>query len=117
MVGNPGAHLHFIDAVIGHEKDTGVYGAMNALVLLDRQRLIVDTHINYDPTAEQLVEITQLAVAEKRALSILSRKVSLTLALEFFGSSSAASAEKMRKVYQLLREKQSRYRSARRNAR
>jgi malate dehydrogenase (oxaloacetate-decarboxylating)(NADP+) len=103
MVGNPAAHLHFIDSVIGHEKDTGVYGAMNALVLPDRQLFIVDTHINYDPTAEQLVEITQLAVAEMRSLHI-EPKVAL-LSHSNFGSSSATSAEKMRKVYQLLREK------------
>jgi malate dehydrogenase (oxaloacetate-decarboxylating)(NADP+) len=103
LVGSPSAHLHFIDVVIGHEKGTNVYAAMNALVLPDRQLFIVDTHINYDPTAEELAEITRLAVAEMRSLNI-EAKVAL-LSHSNFGSSTAASAEKMRKVYQILREK------------
>ncbi len=103
LVGSPSAHLHFIDEVIGHEKGTNVYAAMNALVLPDRQLFIVDTHINYDPTAEELAEITRLAVAEMRSLNI-EAKVAL-LSHSNFGSSTAASAEKMRKVYQILREK------------
>ena len=103
IVGNPAAHLHFIDVVIGHEKGTDVYAAMNALVLPDRQLFIVDTHINYDPSAEQLAEITRLAVQEMRSLSI-EPKVAL-LSHSNFGSANTQSAEKMRKVYQILREK------------
>ena len=34
------------------------YACMNGLMLPGRQVFLVDTHVNYDPTAEQLAEIT-----------------------------------------------------------
>jgi malate dehydrogenase (oxaloacetate-decarboxylating)(NADP+) len=37
---------------------------MNGLMLPGRQVFLVDTHINYDPTAEQLAEITTMAAEE-----------------------------------------------------
>lgn len=37
---------------------------MNGLMLPERQVFIVDTHVNYDPSAEQLVEITLMAAEE-----------------------------------------------------
>jgi malate dehydrogenase (oxaloacetate-decarboxylating)(NADP+) len=75
---------------------------MNALVLPDRQIFIADTHINYDPSAEQLAEITRLAAAEMRSFSI-TPKVAL-VSHSNFGSSQMPSAEKMRKVLEILRQ-------------
>ena len=37
---------------------------MNGLMLPGRQVFLVDTHINYDPSAEQLAEITMMAAEE-----------------------------------------------------
>ena len=37
---------------------------MNGLMLPGRQVMLVDTHVNYDPTAEQLAEITVMAAEE-----------------------------------------------------
>ncbi len=37
---------------------------MNGLLLPERQVFIVDTHVNYDPSAEQLAEITIMAAEE-----------------------------------------------------
>ena len=54
-------HLQYIDAVIGREPGANVYGAMSGLVLPGRQIFLVDTHINADPSAEQLAEITLMA--------------------------------------------------------
>ena len=102
VVGSAAAHLHFIDVVIGHEPGAKVYGAMNGLVLPNRQVFLVDTHINYDPTAEQLAEITKLAAQELRALGIIP-KVAL-LSHSNFGSSQMPSAEKMRQVLAILKE-------------
>ena len=101
VVGSASAHLHFIDIVIGHEPGATVYGAMNGLVLPNRQVFIVDTHINYDPTAEQLAEITKLAAIELRSLGIVP-KVAL-LSHSNFGSAQTPSAEKMRKVLEILK--------------
>lgn len=102
IVGNFSAHLHYIDAVIGHETGTSVYAAMNALVLPDRQLFIVDTHINYDPSAQELAEITRLAANEMRSFNIVPKAA--LLSHSNFGSSNTPSAKKMREVLAILRE-------------
>lgn len=96
------AHLQYIDAVIGHEPGANVYGAMSGLVLPGRQIFLVDTHINADPNAEQLAEITLMAAGELRKLGIVP-KVAL-LSHSNFGSSDAPSALKMRAVLALLKQ-------------
>jgi malate dehydrogenase (oxaloacetate-decarboxylating)(NADP+) len=101
-IGQTGAHLHYIDQVIGHEEGAKTYGAMNALVLPGRQVFLVDTHINVDPTAEQLAELTILAAKELRAMGI-EPKVAL-LSHSNFGSSNAPSAQKMRETLRILKE-------------
>ena len=102
-IGQTSAHLHYIDQVIGHEPGAQTYGAMNALVLPGRQVFLVDTHINVDPTAEQLAELTILAAKELRALGI-EPKVAL-LSHSNFGSSQAPSAQKMRDTLAILKER------------
>jgi malate dehydrogenase (oxaloacetate-decarboxylating)(NADP+) len=94
-------HLHFIDQVIGKRAGCTVYAAMNGLVLPDRQVFLVDTHVNVDPTAEQLAEITMLAADEVRRFGIVP-KVAL-LSHSNFGSSNAPTALKMRDTLALLK--------------
>ncbi len=93
-------HLKYIDEVIGHEKGANVYGAMSGLILPGRQVFLVDTHVNVDPTAEQLAEITLMAASEMRKLG-MTPKVAL-LSHSNFGSSDAPSAAKMRQVLSIL---------------
>ena len=87
-------HLHYIDQVIGPRAGVGVYGAMSGLILPGRQVFVVDTHVNVDPSADQLAEIVELAVAQLRTFG-LEPKVAL-LSHSNFGSSDAPSAVKMR---------------------
>jgi len=101
-VGNSATHLKYIDEVIGHETGANVYGAMSGLVLPGRQVFLVDTHINVDPSAEELAEITIMAASEMRKLGI-SPKVAL-LSHSNFGSSNAPSAIKMREVLALIQK-------------
>ncbi|WP_439640151.1 NADP-dependent malic enzyme [Nevskia sp.] len=96
-------HLQFIDQVIGRAPGSPVYAAMNALILPDRQLFIVDTHINADPDADQLAEITRLAAAAVGRFG-LTPKVAL-LSHSNFGSHDSASAVKMRQTLALLRER------------
>jgi len=102
-VSTPGRHLHFIDRVIGKREGGNVYGAMNALVLPNRQLFLVDTHINQDPTAEQLAEITLMAADEIRRFGI-QPKVAL-LSHSNFGTSDANCARKMRETLEILQER------------
>ena len=60
----------------------------------DRQLVLVDTHINENPTAEQIAEITILAAEEMRRFG-LQPKAAL-LSHSNFGSSNSESAKKMR---------------------
>ncbi|WP_027213178.1 NADP-dependent malic enzyme [Burkholderia sp. WSM2232] len=103
MVSTTHRHLHFIDQVIGKRAGCAVYAAMNALVLPNRQIFLVDTHVNVDPTPEQLAEITLMAAEEVRRFGI-EPKVAL-VSHSNFGSSHAPTAQKMRDTLAILRER------------
>jgi malate dehydrogenase (oxaloacetate-decarboxylating)(NADP+) len=94
-------HLRYVDRVLGHASGASVYATMSALVLPGRQIFIVDTHVNLDPTAEQLAEITVMAAEGVRRFGI-EPKVAL-ISHSNFGSSDAPSAQKMRRVLDLVR--------------
>ena len=99
--GSTNTHLHYIDSVIGKRSGSSTYACMNGLILSDRQLFVADTHVNYDPDAEQLAEITIAAAEEVRKFG-LQPKVAL-LSHSNFGSSDQNSAVKMRQVLDLVR--------------
>ncbi len=99
----PDVHLNYVNQVIGNRKGVSTYACMNGLLLPDRQVFLVDTHINYDPTAEQLCEITIMAAEEMRRFG-LHPKAAL-LSHSNFGTSQQASALKMRETLALLKKK------------
>ncbi|MEO0003707.1 MAG: NADP-dependent malic enzyme, partial [Pseudomonadota bacterium] len=94
-------HLTYIDQVIGKREGATCYAAMNALMLPGRQVFLVDTHVNYDPTAEQLAEITVMAARKMMRFGITPKAA--LLSHSNFGSSEQPSAVKMRQVLELLR--------------
>jgi malate dehydrogenase (oxaloacetate-decarboxylating)(NADP+) len=94
-------HLQYIDNVLGKRPGARTYAAMNALMLPERFVFMVDTHVNYDPSAEELAEITMMAAEEMRRFGI-TPKVAL-LSHSNYGTSDHPSAVKMRKVYELLK--------------
>ena len=96
----PDAHLHYIDQVIGHRKGVSTYACMNALLLPDRQVFLVDTHINYDPSAEQLAEITIMAAEEMKRFGVVPKAA--LLSHSNFGSSNQPTAIKMRQTLALV---------------
>jgi malate dehydrogenase (oxaloacetate-decarboxylating)(NADP+) len=101
--GSPPLHLHYIDQVLGKRKGVNTYAAMNALILDNRQVVLVDTHINENPTAEQLAEITIMAADEMRRFGLHPRAA--LLSHSNFGSSDSESAQKMRAALALIRER------------
>lgn len=94
-------HLHYVDQVIGLRKGCETYGAMNGLMLPNRQVFLVDTHVNYDPTAEQVAEITLMAAEEMMRLGVQPKAA--LLSHSNFGSSNQPSAVKMREALNILR--------------
>ena len=103
MIGAHGSHLEFLDHVVGKRKGVKNYYAMNLLMLPRRTIFICDTYVNVDPTAEQLVEMTQLASEEICRFGLVP-KVAL-VSHSSFGNSDAPSAAKMRVAYQLIRSR------------
>ena len=100
--GTTALHLVHIDALIGRRPGVNTYAAMNALILPNKQLFLVDTHVNYDPTAEQIAEITILAAEELRRFGI-EPKAAL-LSHSNFGSSNQPSAVKMREALALVQQ-------------
>jgi malate dehydrogenase (oxaloacetate-decarboxylating)(NADP+) len=98
--GSTNQHLAYIDQVIGRRPGVNTYACMNGLILPGRQVFLVDTHVNYDPTAEQLAEITILAAEEMLRFGV-SPKAAL-LSHSSFGSSNQPSAVKMRDALTLI---------------
>jgi malate dehydrogenase (oxaloacetate-decarboxylating)(NADP+) len=94
-------HLHYIDQVIGLREGLKTYACMNALLLPGRQVMLVDTHVNYDPTAEQIAEITIMAAEEMLRFGL--RPKAALLSHSNFGTSNEPSALKMRDTLALLR--------------
>jgi malate dehydrogenase (oxaloacetate-decarboxylating)(NADP+) len=93
-------HLHYIDQVIGRRQGVHNYYAMNVLLLPRRTVFICDTYVNFDPTAEQLAEMTVLAAEEIRRFGI-TPKVAL-LSHSSFGSANTPTALKMRAALALI---------------
>ena len=99
--GHTAHHLNYIEQVIGKRAGVNTFACMNGLLLPDRQVFLVDTHVNYDPTAEQLAEITVMAAGEMMRFGI--KPKAALLSHSNFGSSSQPSALKMRHTLELLR--------------
>ncbi len=95
-------HLQYIDEVIGHRPGASVYAAMNILMLPRHTLFICDTHVNLDPSAEEIAEMTLLAAEEVRRFGLLP-KVAL-LSHSNFGSHDNASARKMGRARELLEQ-------------
>jgi malate dehydrogenase (oxaloacetate-decarboxylating)(NADP+) len=77
--------------------------ALSALILQSGAVFMCDTHLNQDPTAEQIAEMTLLAAEAVRGFGT-TPKVAL-LSHSSFGSSKSSSARKMRSALALVRER------------
>jgi malate dehydrogenase (oxaloacetate-decarboxylating)(NADP+) len=93
-------HLHYVNQVIGRRTGVRQYAAMNALMLPNRTVFIADTYVNYDPSAEELADITLLACEEIRRFGI-EPKVAL-VSHSSFGTSNHPTARKMRHALALI---------------
>ncbi len=102
-VGRYWDHLRHIREVVGLRRGVKELSAVSLLILPQGSYFIVDTHVTPDPTAEQLVEMVELAANEVRAFG-LEPKVAF-VSHSHFGSSTEPSALKMREAVQRLIER------------
>jgi malate dehydrogenase (oxaloacetate-decarboxylating)(NADP+) len=96
-------HRNYVQNVIGTQAGLDRYYAMNLLMLPGRTVFIADTYVNYDPSAEQLADMTLLAAEEIRAFGI-TPKVAL-LSHSTFGTEDTPTSLKMRQVLALLNQR------------
>jgi malate dehydrogenase (oxaloacetate-decarboxylating)(NADP+) len=100
VTGKPHDHLPHVREVIGLREGASVLAAMNILMLKAHTLFICDTHVNLEPTAEQIAAMTLLAAQEVRRFG-LEPRVAL-LSHSSLGSHDDASARKMRRARELL---------------
>ncbi|NKI35641.1 NADP-dependent malic enzyme [Wenzhouxiangella sp. XN79A] len=103
VVGRYQKKLQYVTEVLGLREDCATLGALSAMTNESGTYFVCDTHVNPDPTAEQLADITLMA-AEKVRMFGITPKVAL-LSHSSFGSHVNAQASKMRRVLQLVRER------------
>jgi malate dehydrogenase (oxaloacetate-decarboxylating)(NADP+) len=87
--------------IIPRSPDVSRLYSLSALILPNGALFFCDTHVNVDPTAEQIAEMTMLAAKSVRRFG-LAPKAAL-LSHSSFGTSQSPSAIKMRKAFSLLR--------------
>ena len=93
-------HREFVETVIGRRPGVKTLYTLNVLNLPGRTLFLADTYVNYDPSAEQVVEMTVLAAAEMQRFGVEPR-VAL-LSHSSFGAAQSPTAEKMRTAMQIL---------------
>lgn len=103
-VGTYANHLRLVDQVIGKAPGVTTYGAMNILLMSERTVAVADTHVNADPSAAEVAEITRMAAEEMRHLQI-EPKVAL-LSSSNFGTDNPMSGSKMREALDIIREQE-----------
>ncbi len=94
-------HLAHVDQIIGKAPGVKDFGTLSAIILQRGPLFLADTNVSYDPTAEQLAEMTMMAAEEVRRFGI-EPKVAF-VSHSSFGSSETPSSIKMRQALALLK--------------
>ncbi len=102
-VGTFKQHLKDLLDIIGLCDKVSSPASMELLILDKGTYFIVDSNVNYDPTAQELAEITQLAANEVRRFGI-TPKVAL-VSHSNFGNIDNPSSIKLREALALIHEK------------
>jgi malate dehydrogenase (oxaloacetate-decarboxylating)(NADP+) len=94
-------HLQHVDQIIGKAPGVKEFSTLSALILTQGPLFLADTYVNYDPTAEQIAEMTMMAAEEVRGFGI-EPKVAF-VSHSNFGSADTPSSVKMRQALALIR--------------
>ena len=99
--GQYSSHLKHVLDVIGKAKGVQAVSALSGLIVNNGTYFICDTQITFDPSAEEIVEMTLLSAEAIRRFGI-TPKVAL-ISHSNFGNAKTVSATKMRQAVTLLR--------------
>ncbi|GAB4199843.1 MAG: NADP-dependent malic enzyme [Wenzhouxiangellaceae bacterium] len=100
VVGRYQRKLRYVLDVLGKKQGTDTVGALSVMTGEGGTYFVCDTHVNANPTAEEIAELTVMA-AEKVRLFGITPKVAL-LSHSTFGSHRDDSAMKMKRALQLI---------------
>ncbi|PVM86031.1 NADP-dependent malic enzyme [Caulobacter radicis] len=104
LVGGSGdwwQHMTYVLPIIPKRENVGRVYAMSSLILDNGTLFFCDTHVNVEPTAEQIAEMTMLAAESVRRFG-LTPKAAL-LSHSSFGASNSPTARKMREALSMVR--------------
>lgn len=96
-------HLQLAEEILGRKDNSPVVGALTVLILPQGTLFLTDTHVNPDPTAEQLCELAKLAADEIRRFGIQPKAAFLSHSN--FGSATTESANKVREATALFTDR------------
>ncbi|MBF0750624.1 MULTISPECIES: NADP-dependent malic enzyme [unclassified Pasteurella] len=102
LFGSYGKHLDSIRDIIGLKDGVKTAAALNSLVLPSGNVFLTDTHVNDDPSAEELAEITLMAADEVHRFGI--EPAVALLSHSNFGSSNTLGAPKVRDALKIVQE-------------
>jgi malate dehydrogenase (oxaloacetate-decarboxylating)(NADP+) len=94
-------HMEYVRQIIARRPEVSRIYALSCLILQAGVLFFCDTHMNVDPTTEQVAEMTLLAAEAVRGFG-LAPKAAL-LSHSNFGASNSPSARKMRQALELIR--------------
>ncbi len=95
-------HMLYVMPIIPRRPEVLRIYALSCLIVGTGARFICDTHMNVDPTAEEIAEMTLLAAETVHGCFGLTPKVAL-LSHSNFGASNSPSARKMRQALAMIR--------------
>jgi len=94
--------LKYVEQVIGLKPGVKTFAAMNVLMLPEQTLFICDTHVNENPTAEQVADMAIQAAAEVQRFGVVP-KIAL-LSHSNYGSRPTDSSRKMAEARRLISE-------------
>ncbi len=101
VVGQYHKKLKYVTEVLGLAPGCKTLGALSCMATDSETLFVCDTHVNPDPTAEQLAELTIMAAERVRMFGV-TPKVAL-VSHSSFGSHVDSQAAKMRRAFRLIR--------------
>ena len=96
-------HMTYLMPIIPKRPEVSRVYAVSGLILAAGNLFVCDTHVNVDPTAEEIAEMTILAADTVRNFGVVPKAAMLSHSS--FGSSTSESARKMRRALALVRER------------
>jgi malate dehydrogenase (oxaloacetate-decarboxylating)(NADP+) len=96
-------HLADVKQIIGRRDGVCAFSGLSLIISQRGAMFFTDTFVNYNPTAQEIAEITVLAAEEIRRFGIIPKAA--LICHSNFGSRDSESAQKMRAALKLVRQR------------